>query len=593
MALKLCAAVALLTASFLSAPAGLSDHAGQVDIEGTLEVQHGDDFVNKRAYYAYFLVTSEGERIALDVGGRAAEAQALAGANVRVSGSLSGRSLTVSALDGVILAEGPAAGAQLVSGEKKVLILNINFQNDTSEPWTLDQARQAVFTNPDSVNEYYQEESAGLVSLAGKVRTDGDVHGWYTIPFDNSPCDIITMLNWAAAALDAASADGVDPSGYDNTVFAWPNTAACPWGGWAFFNHSFSFINGYMNPYIVGHELGHNYWLNHASGYDCTDGGGPRVSISESCTIQEYGDPFDIMGSGVTRHKSNWQKGRLGFLAKANTVTVTPGTDTHSLAPSEQPLTGQTQALRIPRRVSPTEGVIDYYYLDFRQPFGTYFDDFLTSDPVVNGVTIRIAPDYGTFDRTLLIDATPGTASFYDAPLPVDGTFFDPATGASITTLTVSPTGATVEITVDSDSDGDGLTDTGDVFFGTDPFNPDSDADGCLDGAELHSSAARGGLRDPLYLWDVFDTDTENGLNAGTALTGTVAIGDIFAVAGHFGDTGDSGIDPLSDASGAGYHTRFDRGDIIGANDWNRAPADGAVTIGDIFAVAAQFGLDC
>ena len=69
--------------------------------------------------------------------------------------------------------------------------------------------------------------------------------------------------------------------------------------------------------------------------------------------------------------------------------------------------------------------------------------------------------------------------------------------------------------------------------------------------------------------------------------------GDIFAVAGHFGDTGDAGIDPLSDASGDGYHTRFDRGDQIGPNSWNRAPANGAITIEDIFAVAAQFGLNC
>jgi subtilisin family serine protease len=121
----------------------------------------------------------------------------------------------------------------------------------------------------------------------------------------------------------------------------------------------------------------------------------------------------------------------------------------------------------------------------------------------------------------------------------------------------------------------------------------DTDDDGCTNIQEYGLTPAQGGLRNPLDFWDVFDTDTENGLNAGAALTGTVTIGDIFAVAGHFGDTGDPGIDPLSDASGAGYHTRFDRGDQIGQNSWNRAPADGSVTIGDIFAVAAQFGLNC
>ena len=121
----------------------------------------------------------------------------------------------------------------------------------------------------------------------------------------------------------------------------------------------------------------------------------------------------------------------------------------------------------------------------------------------------------------------------------------------------------------------------------------DTDLDGCANAREQGSSPGLGGQRDFLYFWDVFDTDTENGLNAGTALSGTVTIGDIFAVAGHFGDTGDAGIDPLSDASGDGYHTRFDRGDQTGPNSWNRAPADGSITIGDIFAVAAQFGVNC
>ena len=127
------------------------------------------------------------------------------------------------------------------------------------------------------------------------------------------------------------------------------------------------------------------------------------------------------------------------------------------------------------------------------------------------------------------------------------------------------------------------------------PTLTDKDRDGCSNAQELQpkSAAGTGGGRDPNYIWDVFDTETENGLNAGTALGGTVNVGDIFAVAGHFGDTGDPGIDLLSDASGAGYHTRFDRGDQTGPNSWNRAPADGSVTIGDIFAIAAQFGLNC
>ena len=140
-----------------------------------------------------------------------------------------------------------------------------------------------------------------------------------------------------------------------------------------------------------------------------------------------------------------------------------------------------------------------------------------------------------------------------------------------------------------ADDDGDGLPNCHEGEAGTDPNVVDSDLDGCGDGGELGTVKSLGAGRDPTNFWDVFDTDTENGLNAGAALAGTVTITDIFKVAGHFGDEGDAGIDPLSDASGPGYHTRFDRS----ADGSPSGPPDGATTIGDIFLVAGQFGLDC
>ena len=74
----------------------------------------------------------------------------------------------------------------------------------------------------------------------------------------------------------------------------------------------------------------------------------------------------------------------------------------------------------------------------------------------------------------------------------------------------------------------------------------------------------------------------------------SITVADIFAVAGRFGATGDPGGDPLvSPPDAPAYHTAYDRGEQTGANSWNRAPADGAITIEDVFAVAAQFGHSC
>ena len=44
--------------------------------------------------------------------------------------------------------------------------------------------------------------------------------------------------------------------------------------------------------------------------------------------------------------------------------------------------------------------------------------------------------------------------------------------------------GCAAEVDINTDPDGDGLTDAGEAQAGSDPANPDSDQDGYLDGAE-------------------------------------------------------------------------------------------------------------
>ena len=145
---------------------------------------------------------------------------------------------------------------------------------------------------------------------------------------------------------------------------------------------------------------------------------------------------------------------------------------------------------------------------------------------------------------------------------------------------------------IGADDDGDGVPNCHEADIGTDPDVADTDRDGCDDGDEL-GTIKNAGL-DPTNIWDVFDTDTENGLGAGTAFAGSVTIGDVFAVAGHFGDSGSTSIDPLSDASGPDYHTRFDRTNVENLpHPPTTGPPDGSVAIGDVFLVAGQFGLNC
>ena len=132
----------------------------------------------------------------------------------------------------------------------------------------------------------------------------------------------------------------------------------------------------------------------------------------------------------------------------------------------------------------------------------------------------------------------------------------------------------------------------------------DSDLDGCTNAQELapKSNAALGGGRDPLYFWDFFDVWTHP-FDQPTAWVRDKVInvpGDIIGVISRFGPgTAQSKEDALAaaltpPASSSGYHAAFDRGPVIGPNNWNRAPADGAINIpDDILGVAVQFGHNC
>jgi chitodextrinase len=103
-----------------------------------------------------------------------------------------------------------------------------------------------------------------------------------------------------------------------------------------------------------------------------------------------------------------------------------------------------------PRLLRVARGDGNYLYLEFRQPSGAY-DAFGASDPAVNGVIVRLAPDLNVRTQSLLLDTTPSTSSFADAPLAAGMTFTDGVTGISITTVSVSSTGATVQVSFAAD----------------------------------------------------------------------------------------------------------------------------------------------
>jgi hypothetical protein len=434
--------VALFAAGLALSTGGCEGQsAGKEQLEGDLKTTIITNLETGASGVEYFLEVRGGDWVRLHFD----HEPALLGevARVRVTGSRrdAGQFL-VDSLDVLNVEVRRDAVAAITPVVRKAAVIMANFQNDPRQTRTEADVRAIVFTATTSANAYFKEQSYGLRSVTGKVRTDGDVYGWYTIAHDNTTCDYSA---WGSAARAAAQSAGVDLTGYDHIIHYF-SPVDCGWGGVGQVPGRYTWLNN-SGSSTTAHELGHNFGLHHASTWSCTNASGQRVSISGTCTLNEYGDPFDVMGRGY-RHHSVFQKGRLGWFAPSNMATAT-ATGTFNLVPQETP-SSALQSLRV-RRDSTT-----FYYVEYRQPFG--FDSFNAGDSVVNGVLIHVAPDYATLDRPKLLDMTTGSTSYTDAALLVGQTFSDPTSGVSIRLDSRSTAGATVTVTVPGSGTGAGGT---------------------------------------------------------------------------------------------------------------------------------------
>ena len=133
------------------------------------------------------------------------------------------------------------------------------------------------------------------------------------------------------------------------------------------------------------------------------------------------------------------------------------------------------------------------------------------------------------------------------------------------------------------------------------PDPGDTDGDGCSDAQENGPDENLGGRRSHVSYWDFYDVWTHPpGQPTAWERNKVINVFDILAVALRFGPG------PVADkqtalaaaltqpVDEAGYHPAYDRGLVIGANNWNRAGPDGSINIvDDILGIAQQFGHTC
>lgn len=416
----------------------------ETTVEGTLGVAILDDFKNKSVKYEYSVIKDDKTRVNIHFLKDASNIKPRS--RVRTKGFV---------IDDQMLIPPSDKEVELISEDKKVLgestpikvaVILSHFQNPINPTGVPENVRQVTFTDPDSINTFFQETSAG------KYHLEGEVYGEYALPYPDTACDY-TNQAWRDSAKQLASQDGFNEANYDIIIHFIPYTFTCNFGGLALIGETPAgiLIDGNYSKEVVSHEIGHVLGLGHANAFVCHNDAGQQVPISTNCQIGEYGDPFDVMGGNGfgMHHFSMYHKAKIHFSDSTNIQTVTSNGQFELTANAIN--SSALKTLYIPITSPSPNNESQGYYLEFRRNTGI-FDQFDTQYNL-DGVLIRKALNYSAQSDWVsagskLIDTTPeqNQPVFTNAALGVGQTFIDPFEGVKITTLGVNDTTANVKV---------------------------------------------------------------------------------------------------------------------------------------------------
>jgi hypothetical protein len=268
---------------------------------------------------------------------------------------------------------------------------------------------------------YWSEQSAGRIRIAPSVR------GWARIA-DPGSCDPDALYTSALAAHRVAA----PTSRLQHVLVYFPRRADCSWAGLGSIRGSLMWSNGWQLADVVAHEFGHNLGLGHAGTATCTGPRG-RVPLSAGCTISEYADGADVMGSATRMRSGNLNAALADHLGLARAVTAST---TERTVVDVAPL-ARTDAVRAVRVAVPAGTVV----ISLRPATGRD-----VRRPAWAGVQVHLRTTAST-PRTRLLDMQPWNATAFGSPaLPANAVWVVPGGGVSVRVTRLSTASARVEV---------------------------------------------------------------------------------------------------------------------------------------------------
>ena len=332
--------------------------------------------------------------------------------------------------------------------EMRIAVIQVRFKGGPSTAASLNKISDVFFNSPDidgvdrSVARYMHDASYGKVTVSGTVfppvkidayRSDCDSYQSVEPPY------LIGSEEWTMKAREQLEALGTDLSSYTHFYYVWPR-ANCSDGGKGRLRAGWAWINGWPSRahYVVTHELGHNLGIAHASLTRCTLGG-RRVALGGTCKYTEYGNKFDLMGSGYLL--GVYERMIAGWIEDDELPQYeAPGVYELTLNPVEY----SESAVKGARVVRPLQNPRpDGKYpskafngrelcLEWHRPYGPFknVNQFYARNILADGLMIQVCDG-----KTLLVDAHPKTGRLRDATLRVGETLVDQFSGIRVTVL--------------------------------------------------------------------------------------------------------------------------------------------------------------